>query len=686
MAAFERLLEPARIGTVTAKNRLVKTASVMYYGHGNKRNLYFYEALAKGGAGLIIVEPATIEFPLGMIAPPYFHIESDETIPFYAELAAGIHKYGCPAFLSLLHAGPYHTSYTGLQPVAPSARTPEEMPVGMMWKMPPRELSVAEIENLVDQFAAGAVRAKEAGFDGIEINASTFHLINSFLSRFWNRRNDAYGGSLERRAKFLTDIITEVRARTGADFPLVALINGAEYGLGDLGLTPEEGTEVARLAEKAGADAIHVRAYGYGDFFNVHFPELVFYPEPPEPFPASLDASRHGKGLFIPLAAAIKQAVSVPVVAVGRLDPELGEQVLEQGRADFIGMTRRLIADTELPNMLAAGKADDIRECMGCIECLRSSRNFSPQGLHCRVNALVGSDHDYELAPAETKKKVLVIGAGPSGMEAARVAAARGHQVTLVDKEPRLGGLVPLAGIVMGNAIEDCSALVGYFKRQLDQLGVDVKLSTEVDSVFVERLKPDAIVVAAGGTAVLPDIPGIDSGNVVKNADLHHMLKQALTVFRSSQALSRLSKIWMPVGKKVAIIGGSLQGCELAEFLLKRGRAVTILDAGETLGNDLVELRKFFLFRWFARKGATLLPGVTFQEITGKGLAVAAKDGAKRTIEADSIIPVLPLAPNTHLFDALQGAAPEIHLVGDCREPHLMLDAIADGARVGAAL
>jgi 2,4-dienoyl-CoA reductase (NADPH2) len=686
MTRFDKLLEPAHIGTAAARNRIIKTASVMYYGHGNKRNLYFYEALAKGGVGLIIVEPATIEFPLGMIAPPYFHIESDETIPFYAELTKGIHKHGCPAFLSLLHAGPYHTSYTGLQPVASSARATEEMPVGMMWKMPPRELSVPEVENLVDQFAAGALRAKAAGFDGIEINASTFHLINSFLSRFWNRRDDAYGGSLENRAKFLVDIITEVKARTGADFPLIALINAAEYGLGDLGLTLDEGVEIARLAERAGADAVHVRAYGYGDFFNVHFPELVFYPEPPEPFPASLDASRNGKGAFIPLAAAIKKTVSVPVIAVGRLDPELGEQLLERGQADFVGMTRRLIADNELPNKVAAGKSGDIRECMGCVECLRSSRNFSPQGLHCRVNTLVGSDREYELAPAATKRKVLVVGGGPAGMEAARVAAARGHDVTLVDKEPRLGGLVPLAGVVMGNAIEDCGALVEYFKRQLEQLGVDVQLGTEVDAPFVERFKPDAVVVGIGGTAVLPDVPGIESRNVVKNADLHHMLKQALTVFRSSQALSRLTKIWMPVGKQVAIVGGSLQGCELAEFLLKRGRKVTILDTGDTLGADLVELRKFFLFRWFARKGATLMPAVTYEQITDEGVVVTDKDGVRRTIEADSVVPVLPMAANTLLFDALRGTTPEIHLVGDCREPHLMLDAIADGARVGQAL
>lgn len=686
MTRFEKLLEPARIGTVTARNRMIKTASVMYYGHGNSRNLHFYEALAKGGVGLVIVEPATIEFPLGMIAPPYFHIETDECIPFFAGMADVIHKHDCPAFLSLLHAGPYHTSYTGLQPVAPSARTAEEMPVGMMWKMPPRELSVAEIEHLIEEFAAGAERAQRAGYDGVEINASTFHLINSFLSRFWNRRDDAYGGNLEKRAKFLVDIITAVKERCGAEFPLIALLNAAEYGLGELGLTPEEGVEIAKLAEKAGADAIHVRAYGYGDFFNVHFPELVFYPEPPSPFPASLDGSRHGKGAFIPLAARVKEAVTVPVIAVGRLDPEMGEEVLRRGQADFIGMTRRLIADNSLPAKVAAGKTDEIRECMGCIECLRSSRNFSPQGLHCRVNALVGSDEEYRLVPAATKKKVLVVGAGPAGMEAARVAAARGHEVTLADKEPRLGGLVPLAGVVMGNAIEDCGALVKYFERQLGELGVKVKLGTEVDAAFVAKLKPDAVVVGTGGTAMLPDVPGIDGPNVVKNADLHHMLKQALKVFRSSQALSRLSKIWMPVGKTVAIVGGSLQGCELAEFLLKRDRKVTIVDTGDVLGGDLVELRKFFLFRWFGRKGAALMSGVKCEKIIERGLVVTDKDGNEKTIEADSIIPVLPLAADTHLYDLLKDKVPEIHIAGDCREPHFMLDAIADGSRVGRAL
>ena len=686
MASFKQLLQPGRIGKVQTRNRIIKTANGMFFGYGNKKNVFLYEAIARGGAGLIIVESTGVDYPLGVFSPPLFHIENDSCLPFFSGLAQSIHKYNCPAFLSLLHAGPYHSSFTNLQPVSSSAKAANEMPVGQFFKMAPRELSITEIEDLVDKFASAAVRAKQAGFDGVEFNAATFHLLNSFLSCFWNTRRDIYGcQTLESRTKFLVDIIKETRKRNGPDFPIGVLINAAEYGLKD-GITPDEGVGIAKILEKAGVDSLQVRAYGFGDYFNMHMPDVLFYPEAPDPLGVPLDGSRHGAGLFIPLIEMVKKAISIPVIAIGRLDVETGEKIIREGKADFIGMARRFIADTDLPNKVSAGKTEEVRPCVACIECQRSSRNFSPVGVRCRVNAAIGSEESYELTPAARKKKVVVIGAGPAGMEVASVAAARGHEVHLYDKEPGLGGLLPLAAVVQGTDVENCNALNEYYQKQLEKLGVKITLKTETGLSQIESIKPDVVVVAAGGVARQPDIPGIDKKIVVNNAELHKTLKASLRIFGSG-ALSSLTKVWMPVGKRVVIIGGGIQGCELAEFLVKRDRKVTIVDTEKTLGNDLVELRKFHLFRWFTKKGVVMMPEVKYEEITDRGLEITDKEGKKQTLEAVvSIIPVLPMAPNQKLLKDLEGKVSEIYTVGDCREPHLILEAVADGFRIGKSI
>jgi 2,4-dienoyl-CoA reductase (NADPH2) len=378
----------------------------------------------------------------------------------------------------------------------------------------------------------------------------------------------------------------------------------------------------------------------------------------------------------VPLGAAIREAISIPVIAVGRLDPELGEKVLREGKADFIALNRRLLADPELPNKIASGQFEDIAPCTACHTCLEPS-----EVKRCRINALLGSDKHYVYKLAEKQKKVLVVGGGPAGMEVSRVAALRGHEVILYDKSAALGGLLPIASVVKGLEIEDLLALVRYFKVQLNKLGVKTELGKEVDLKTIIKIKPDVVVLATGGLLATPEIPGIDRHNVINAAYLHRRLKFYLK-FLSPSALRGLTKMWLPVGRRVVIIGGGKQGCELAEFLAKRGRKVTIVDHLGTLGEGLFHHLKCALFSWFEKKGVILIPGAKCLEINDKGLVILTTEGHKQTIEADSIIPSIPLIPDTTMLNSLQGQVPEVYAIGDCREPEWIVDAIAEGSRI----
>lgn len=680
---FEKLLEPGYIGRVKTRNRMVKSASDLFRNDWG-RFKSFYETLAKGGVGLIITGAVAVDSPLGHRGPFKFHIEDDKYIPDFSEVVKGVHKHGCPIFLQIWHAGPWHrTKLTGLQPVSASAVVAKEL-IGPEWETP-RELTIPEIEEIVHKFALAAERAQKAGFDGVEINASTCHLINSFLSRVWNKRQDAYGyATLETRARFGVEVIRAVKERVGYDFPLTVKINGIECGDKE-GTTIQEAQAFAKIFQEAGADAIGVRIYIFKEEARTLFPEQSFFPEPVHPLPREFDWSHKGVGANVPIAAAVKKVVTIPVSTEGRLDPMLGEQVLREGKADFISMTRRLLADPELPNKVAAGRLEDIAPCTACTTC--ASNVMLDEYATCRINATLGLERELIIKKAEKKKRVLVVGGGPAGMEAARVAALRGHEVMLYERESKLGGLLPMAAVVKGLEVEDLPGLVRYLKTQITRLGVKVKLGKEVNLHLVEKIKPDVVILATGSRPALPEISGINGRNVVNNDDLHQRLKYFLR-FLSPNTLRWLTKFWIPLGKKVVIMGSALQGCELAEFLAKRGRKVTLLDTvpGEAMGQGLPEIRRHGFINWLTTKGVTLINEVRYDEITDKGLIITTKDGKRQIIEADTIISAIPSLPDTGLLKLLEGKVPEIYTIGDCREPRLILDAVADGLRTSYAL
>jgi 2,4-dienoyl-CoA reductase (NADPH2) len=691
---FEKLFEPFAIRGVKLKNRMVKPAQGMVFasddGFVTERNRGFYEALARGGVGLIIVEIACVDFPGGASGPAHLAIDDDKYIPGLSDLAKAIHKHGCPTFIQLGHAGLKHpVAFSGLQPVGASSLTKEQFPLSTGRKYTPgKELTIPEIEALVDKFARAAGRAQEAGFDGVELHACHDYLINGFLSRVWNKRQDAYGcRDLRSRSRFVVEIVQAIKDRTGSNYPVVARINGAEYGIKD-GITSEESQGFSRILEEAGADAIHVSAWGFNDYSRIHTPEIVFYPEAPDLLAENIDGRNHGAGALVPLSTAIKKGVSIPVIAVGRFNPLLAEQVLREGKADLISFGRRLMADPELPNKLASGRLEDIAPCTACHECVRwiqSQMSATSEGIKCRINAAFGREYEYAIKPAVKRKRVLVIGGGPSGMEAARVAALRGHNVVLCEKEPKLGGLLPLAAMVRGTEKEDLPALVNYLKTQISKLGVEVRLGKEVNEAVVKEIKPDVVIVATGGVPVPLTIPGMDRGNVVTSSYFHRMGKTFLK-FLTPEVLRWLTKFWIPLGKRVVVVGGSIHGCELAEFLVKRGRKVTLIETSEAMGTEMVETNRDRLLRWLAQKGVTMMTGVKYEEITDKGIVIRTKEGKKQTIEADTIALITGLAPNIELFKTLEGKVPEIHRIGDCEQPGLIVNAIHAGSHIGRAV
>ncbi len=677
---FNRLFEPGNIGKLKIKNRIVRVAAGTDYvapgGFLNlEKELPYWEALARGGVGLAIQGATSITNDPGAPEAMFY---DDKYIPGRRQVVDIVHKYDIPIFAQFMHLGPW----IGPPKVAASWIPMQELKQrGPEFDGESHELTIPEIVEIEDEFATISERARKAGFDGIELNFATCHLGNSFLSRAWNRRQDAYGcQSLENRARFALETLEAIKKKVGQDIPVGILINGAEYGIKD-GLTTEETQGLAKIFDKGGFDYISVRVFGYMDFYDLHLPDSVFYPEPPKPMPKPLDARHGGVGISVPLAAAIKKGVSIPVITVGKLDAELGEKILEKGKADFIGLARPLIADPEYPNKVAAGKMEDILPCTYCLSCF-GTRVDHGQDLTCRINGAAGTTQDYAIKPAPRKKRVVVVGGGPGGMEAARVAAIRGHDVMLYEKDKKLGGLMLLAAMIKGFEVEDLTKILSFYKLQLAKLGVKVKLGTEVTQSLIEQIKPDVVIIATGGIPTVPEIPGIKGRNVLSMSDLHRRVRGYLNFF-GPRVLRWLTQFYLPIGKKVIVIGGALQGGEITEFLVKRGRQVTWIDSASTLKDErLPNARTLRLFRWLDKKGVNMMTEVKYEEITDQGLTLTTKEGKRQTLEADSIMPVIPLTPNTELAKSLEGKVPEVYPIGDCKESRLILEAVGEGFRV----
>ena len=635
---FENLLQPGRIGNMEIKNRLVLLPIAERYateeGYPTDRIKDYYEERAKGGVGLVIVEATCIDTPVGKTVLNQLAIDDDKFIPGLRELAYVIKKHDAKVALQLHHAGNAAPIYvTKQQPVGPYAvqRKGYELP---------RALSVKEIRRIVSRFAEGAQRAKRAGFEGVEIHAAHNYLIAQFLSAVWNKRRDAYGGELENRARILLEILKAVRDVVGRDFPVWCRLNAKEDLVG--GTTLEETRQVAHMAEEAGADAISVSTSGgLGAYFY-----LGVTPELP--------------GALLPSAEAVKKVVAVPVIAAGRIAPELGEKVLREGKADFIGIGRGLIADPELPYKVATGRIDEIVPCVSCFNCY-----YGDTGVTCTVNPMVGRERERRITPAKKAKRVLIVGGGPAGMEAAIIASLRGHKVTLYEKNDRLGGQLIPAAIPPGkrNKIEP---LGHYLETRVRKLEVDIELGKEVSPEIVAAINPDAVVVATGVIPLIPEIRGINRPEVIRAVDV---------------LAGRVA-----VGERVAIIGGELVGCETANFLADKGKKVTILRRGPRMATKMLGVPRRVLLDRLVEKGVSMLTQVKYEEVSETGLVVTTREGERQLIEADAIVLAAGARSDSALFKALEGKVPEIYTAGDCVEPRGIKEAIEEGFCAGWAL
>ena len=633
---FTKLFEPGRIGSLELKNRLVMPPMGTNYalkdGSVTQRQIDYYEERAKGGVGLVVLELSCVDSPVGKAAARQIVIDDDRFIPGLSKLAEAIRRHGAKAAIQIHHAGRQTWSrLTGNQPVAPS-------PVPMSGGEQPRELTPSEIAALVDRFAEAAERARRAGFDGVEIHGAHGYLISEFLSPLSNLRQDAYGGSVENRARFLLEVIESIRKRVGRDYPVWCRLSAMEMGV-EGGITLEETQAVAQLAEKAGVDAIHVSAH-----------QLTPARRPPMAQPTCI---------FVPLAEGIKRVVSVPVIAVGRIPPELGEGVLRDGKADFISIGRALLADPHLPQKAAMSRMEDITPCLCCLTCL-DSVGWRREGVCCVVNPVLGREREYELKPAESSRKVVVVGGGPGGMEAARVAAMRGHEVVLFDDGDELGGQLLLA--VKAPFKDTIETFRRYLVGQVTKLGVELRLRQRFTVDVFNEIKPDVVVLAAGVKPFIPQIPGIQSKKVL----------QASEVLTGADT-----------GERVVVIGGELVGCETALYLLERGKKVTVMRRGPDLATKVHHFIREPLLGRLQFKGVSMLTGVEYEEITEAGVVIRTSRGERKVVEADTVVLAAGAVPDTELLDALQGKVAQVFLVGDCVEPRGIREAVEEGYRAG---
>lgn len=642
---FEHLFKPIVINNMELKNRiaLAPMGALLAYDGGmpSRRLIDHYVARAEGGCGLIMVEDTTVHSSLALCFGEIGvgAIYDDSLIPGWKKLMDEIHKAGAKASIQLWHPG--------RQAPAVGPERPPWAPSMLPCPCPncqdiPHVMSIADIDEIIDCFAQAARRVKEAGVDAIELCGTHGYLIAQFMSAYSNRRTDKYGGDLRSRMRFALEIIEACRARVGPDFPIIFRFSADERVPG--GRTIEESVSIAPWLVEAGVDCLSVSTGVYA--------VIEAYTAAPMAVP---------KGFLMRDAEAIKQAAKVPVIAVGRLnDPLIAEQFVAQGKADIVAVGRQMLADPEWANKVKSGDLEDIRWCTSCShECLHAL--MTKFTFKCQVNPELGREREMAITKAATSKRVVVVGGGPAGMEAARVAALRGHDVTLFEREPELGGQYRLAAVPPTK--QEILPYIKYQMRQLDKASVKIKLATEATAAEIDKLKPDAVVIAAGSTPLVPKIPGIDGKNVV---DARDVLKfKAIT------------------GKKVLVAGGGMVGCETADLLASYGRKVTIVEMLPDIASDMVPGPKYHLLRRLDEQKVNILTSCTIESFTADG-AVVKRDGVKETIRGiDTIVLALGAVSDNNLAQKLDGKVKEIHIIGDAEKPGDATEAIAAGAGIG---
>lgn len=665
---FPYLFSPIAINGMTLKNRIVMAAMHLSYtpdGAVTDRLVEFYVQRAKGGVGLIIVGGCVVDEYAGM--KNMIQINDNQFMPGLKKLTTAVRKNGAKISAQLYHAGRYaHSSMLdGRKPFSASAIRSK------FTGETPRALELEEIPKVQDRFAAAAARAKECGFDAVEILGSAGYLISQFLSPLTNSRQDKYGGSQDNRMRFGLEVMQKVRKAVGPDFPVAIRLAGNDFMEG--GNTNQEAARFAAALEKAGADLLNIT----GGWHETRVPQLTMSVPP---------------GAFVYLAQGVKSAVSIPVLASNRInDPHTGEAIISLGQADLVTMARALLADPDLPNKARKGQSRRIYHCVACNQgCFDNI--FKSVPATCLVNPMAGNEADWQICHASEPKNVLVIGGGPAGMKAACTLSERGHSVTLVEAAESLGGQILLNRLIPGRSefLHAATDLV----NNISALGINVLLETKADAAFVKNAAPDAVVVATGASAFFPNIPGIEGQNVVCARDL---------------LAGKVS-----VGKHVVVVGGNGVGLETALYagsigtlsaeglyfllknhaeppetlaqLLNRGcKQVTVVEMKSKAGESLGASTRWVILSELKRLGVKIMTHTRASGITSDGLEIERKDG-QHFLPADSIVMATGSRSDRRLANELKTTIPELYIIGDAKEPRDALTAIREGMLAGMTI
>jgi 2,4-dienoyl-CoA reductase-like NADH-dependent reductase (Old Yellow Enzyme family)/thioredoxin reductase len=623
-----KLLEPLKIGPVTLRNRIALAPIGSWYappdGYCNQRLIDYYVRYAKGGTGLLIGEFLRVNDTDSAYAAN-MAIPNNRFIYGYSEMAEAVHDEGAAMVFQIGHAGgnTRPDQINGLTPIAPSPFVNID---GVLTK----EMTLEDISRVQNEFVATASRLQISGFDGIEIHAAHGYLLSEFLTPRYNHRRDAYGGSLENRARMIIEIYDKIRSKCGKDFMIGIRVNVNENFEGhNDGLVMDDVVAFAKMLESKGIDYISCTG---ADIINQKASVPTMYME---------------RGYNIAHTEMVKKAVKVPIICAGGFNVELSERTIREGKADMVAIARGLIADPELPRKLKEGRIEDIRPCIrGGIGCASHAR-FN-KTLACEINPSIGSESKEIMAnsAARTPLKVMVVGGGPGGMEAARLAAHRGHKVTLFEKNQELGGRLIEASVPDFKI--DIRNLITWLKTQIQKENVEVRLGVEVTPKLIKKEKPDVLIVSVGAEYSIPAEILQDKANI--------LLPEQVTVGKNK------------IGKKVIVTGGGSIGCDLAIYLAEsQNKEVTLCTRQDEVMKDYDDILTAISIRErLERDGVKVKTGVSLKGFSGGKAAFTDREGITWLLEADTVVVSGGLTPRTEAAGRFEKLAPKVYQIGDC--------------------
>ncbi|OGP59372.1 MAG: hypothetical protein A2V65_03165 [Deltaproteobacteria bacterium RBG_13_49_15] len=643
---LEELFQPAKIGSLEIANRIIMTAVTTRYDFEESDRLSrFYAERAKGGVGLIITGALQTIYPSRKTGAGRINLYDDSGIPKLKEWVKAIHDNGSRAAAQLATYNYWSKKGTEgtAESVGPSSVVLPREGIHPLYSLaeylpPDRELTLEEIGMIQEAVTAAAFRSREAGFDAVEFQCSGGNLFHRFTNPFLNRRTDRYGGNVENQMRFMTESIAKIKKKVGEDLPIICRIAGMDPVPWGMGI--EYWQEIAAILQKAGVHALNI------------YPRWHESREPAVQMCVPRNA-------FVHVAEGIKKVVTIPVITNARItDPRDAEQILAAGKADFVAMTRPLIADPDLPSKAREGRIDEIRFCTACCRCYDDI--FSDRFMSCSVNPQAGMEKEYAIQRAPKVKKVFILGGGPAGMEAARVAALRGHRVTLFEAKDKLGGQLLYAAIPPYK--EEWKTTIGYLTAQLEKLKVEVKLNEAPTAEEIARGKPDVAIIATGAIPHILDLPGIKGPNVATAIDVLAGRKQT--------------------GRNVVVVGGGSTGCETAEFLAQKGKQVAILEMLPRIGADYGPANRYVVIDRLVAAGIRLETGVKAEAITKTGVKVIRGGLYPEFFEADTVVLSVGMVPDDEIARTLEGRVSSVLKIGDAAKPASVKEAMESAFKI----